>query len=85
MAKRMRVVTKVPKDSLMQKLKIATTTTQALTDDEETTSGLFFTRKKKEIVAPTEHSHSDGRAPSEGQTLPRDMMVVREGEKESSK
>jgi len=82
MSKRMRVAANVPKDSLTQKLKIVATITKAPTDDEETTSGLVSTRKRKEIASPTEHSHSDGRAPShhatssEGHTLSRDMMVV---------
>jgi len=52
---------------------------------------LVFTRKRKATAAPTEHSHTDGRAPShhaaplEGQAPPRDMTVIQEGEAKSSK
>jgi len=86
MAKRMRVAANVPKDSLRLEALIPT---QVPTDDEETTLGLVFTRKRKAVAAPTEHSHSDGRAPShhdapsEGQTPLRDMVVIQEGEAES--
>jgi len=92
MAKRMRVDVIMPKDSLAQKQKAPTTTTQAPTEqDEETTSGLVFKRKSKATVAPTEHSHSNGQAPShhvapsEGQAPPLDVIVIQEGEAESSR
>jgi len=63
-AKRMRAAANMPKDSLAQKQKAPATTTQASTkQDEDTTSGLVFQKKRKAIVAPIEHSHSDGRAP----------------------
>jgi len=90
MDKRMRVAANMPKDSLAEKQKAPATTTHAPID-EDTTLGLVFKRKTKVIVAPTEHSHSDGRAPpqnvvpSEGQTLPRDVIVIQEDEAESYK
>ena len=91
-AKRMRASAIMPKDFLAQKQKVPATTTQAPTEqDKETTSGLLFKRKKKAIVAPTEHSHSDGRAPyqhvapSEGQASPLYVIVIQEGEAKSSR
>ena len=93
MAKRMRAVAIVPKVSLNQKMKVPATTTSTPTGDEETFSGPVFRRKRKRkaLVAPTEHSHLDWRAPfhhatpSKDQSLPRDMVVIEEGEVESSK
>jgi len=91
MAKRMRAATNVPKDSLNQKLKAPATTTSTPTDDEETPLGSVFPRKRKKLATPTEHNHSDGHAPShhatpfEDQSLPREMVVIQEGEAESSK
>ena len=51
---------------------------------------VFLVVKRKDIDAPTEHSHLDGRVPSNhaspaSLTSPRDMMVVQEDEGTSSK
>jgi len=87
-AKKMRAATQAPQDL---KLKAPVTVIRAPSkDDEETTSGLVFKRKRKTIVAPTEHSHSDGRAPSNcassaSPTSPLDMIVVQEDEGTSLK
>jgi len=61
LAKKMRAVASLPKESLKQKRKAPTLTTQTPTEqDEETTSGLVFKRKRKTATPPTKHSHSDG-------------------------
>jgi len=86
--KRMRAVAQVPQDL---KLKTPITVVQASIEDEEETSfGMVFKRKRKATTVPTEHSHSDGHAPSHyaplaSPTLPRDMMVVQEDEGTSSR
>ena len=79
MAKKMRAVANMPKDSWTQKTKVSVTITQASTEQEkDTTSGLAFKKKRKATAPPTEHSHLDGRAlhqdvvPPEGQ--PRTEM-----------
>jgi len=82
-AKRMKVAAQAPQD-----LKLKAPTTIVLTsteDDEEINPGLIFKRKRKAIDALTEHSHSDGRAPSNcapstSPTQPRNMMVVQKDE-----
>jgi len=59
--------------------------------EEDTTSGLAFKRKRKATAPPTEHSHLDGQTldqdivPLEGQASHRDVIVIQEGEAESSK
>ena len=90
MAKRMRATAIMPKDSLAQKQKAPVTTIQALTEqDQETTSRLVFKIKRKATATLTEHSHLDGRAPSqhaalsEGRAPTLDVVVIQEGEAES--
>jgi len=70
MAKRIRAIANMPKDSLTQKKKASVTITQAPTEQEEdTTLGLAFKRNRKATTPPTEHSHLDGQAPHQDVVL----------------
>ena len=71
------------------KLKVVAEVVPAPTDDEETYSGLGFKRRRRVATEPSEHSVSDGCAPSPQATLPspppsRDMVVVQEDEATSA-
>jgi len=76
LTRKMRAVASLPKESLAQKRKPPAVVTQSLNDpDEQNTSGLVFKRK---TAPPTEHSHSDGRAPHQ------EVIIIQECEAESS-
>jgi len=76
----MRVAASRAKESLTQKRKAPTLITQTLTvQDEETTFGLIFKRKRKVTTPPTEHSHSNGRAPHQ------DVIIIQKCEAKSSR
>jgi len=67
------------------KLKAVVKATPAPTDGEDTCSGLVFKRRRKAATEPSEHSVSDGCAPSPQAPPPspppsRDTVVVQEDE-----
>ncbi|KAK7342260.1 hypothetical protein VNO80_25205 [Phaseolus coccineus] len=64
LTRKMRAAASLPKESLAQKRKALIVITQIPTDpDEQTTFGLVFKRRRPTPIPPTEHSHSDNRAP----------------------
>ena len=80
-AKSMRAVAQAPQNLLLKAPAIIVPTFTE--DNEETFSRPIFKRRRKTTAAPTEHSESDGCAPSNhapppSPTPPRDMIVVRE-------
>jgi len=79
LVRKIRAATSLSKESLTQKRKAPAMITNPPIDlDKETTSGLIFKKKRKTTIPPTEHSHSDGRAPHQ------EVVIIHECEAESS-
>jgi len=75
----MRAAASMNKDFLFQKRKASTGVAHVQSNqDEQTTSSLVFKRKRLETAPPTEHSHSDGRAPNQ------EIITIQECEAKSS-
>jgi len=66
LTRKMRVAARLHKDSLSQKRKASFGVAQIQSDqDGHTTLGLVFKWKRVGTTPPTEHSHSNGRAPNQ--------------------